>query len=249
MRRPSWLRLCRRLLRRLLLRLLFELLQAIGGLQRRYRPPPALPPSADDIRRILVVRLDLLGDLVMTLPAVEALRARWPAAHIAVLCTPAAREIAARCPAVDEVYTYDPRQVRSPHWWRRPASIRELAALVGRLRAARFDLALSMHGEFACLFAWSSGARHRVGYAGEGYPALLTLAVPGRRYRQPRGHEVRWNEHLAAAAGAPSIQAAPRLPFPRDQAAWLDTFLRTGGVGPQGYLVLSPGAHNGSAKR
>ena len=201
----------------------------------------------DHMRRILVVRVDLLGDLVMTLPAIDALRARWPQARIAVLCTPLAAPIAARCAAVDAVFSYDPNVVRSPQWWLQPGGWRDLWDVVARLRRERFDLALSMHGEFACLLAWASGARHRAGYAQEGYPALLTLAVPGRRYVQPFGHEVQWNEHLAEAVGAPLQQTVPCLRWSDCEASWLEGFL--GEPRSQEYVVLAPGAHNGSAKR
>jgi lipopolysaccharide heptosyltransferase II len=229
-----------------LVRFLYRVTDILGKTQHLFRPPPHVLPAQDRIRRILVVRLDLLGDLVMTLPAIEALRARWPEAHIAVLCTPAARDIAARCAAVDAVYTYDPNSVRSIRWWVRQATYAELFDVVRQLRSARFDLACSMFGEFACLFAWASGARHRVGYAQEGYPALLTLAVPGCRYVQPFGHEVQWNEHLVAAVGAPSVAAVPHLQR-RGDTTWLTDFLA--GSAPHGYVVLAPGAHNGSAKR
>ncbi len=245
----SLLRLGRRQVRWWLVRFLYRMTDILGKTHRLIRPLPRTRPADDQrIRRILVIRLDLLGDLVMTLPAIEAVRTRWPAARIAVLCTPAAREIAARSAAVDKVYTYDPHAVRSLQYWLRPQNYVELFGLINRLRAERFDLALSMCAEFACLFAWASGARHRVGYAHEAYPALLTLAVPGRRYIQPLGHEVQWNEHLAAAAGAPSVHAVPRLQPPVDQTEWLRSFLADD-VGPDGYVVLSPGAHNGSAKR
>jgi lipopolysaccharide heptosyltransferase II len=237
----------KRWLRWFLVRFLYRLTDILGKTQRLFHSPPTDSPANDHIRRILVVRVDLLGDLVMTLPAIEALRARWPQARLAVLCTPLAAPIAARSTAVDVVYSYDPNVVRSPRWWLRPGGWRDLWAIVSRLRGERFDLALSMHGEFACLLAWASGARHRVGYAQEGYPALLTLAVPGRRYVQPLGHEVQWNEHLAAAAGAPPQRTVPHLRWSDHEASWLEGFL--GEASGQEYVVLAPGAHNGSAKR
>ena len=247
--RQSLGRLARRQVRWGLVRFLYRMADILGKTQRLVRPAPVVAHAEDRIRRILVIRLDLLGDLVMTLPAVEALRARWPAATITVLCTPAAQEIARRSAAVDDVLVFNPNVVRSLGWWPRPSNYAALFALVGQLRSRRFDLAMSMFGEFACLFAWASGARHRVGYREEGYPALLTLAVPGRRYFQARGHEVQWNEHLAAAVGAPSIGARPRLEPPDDQRAWLAAFRERHAIGAAGYIVLSAGAHNGSAKR
>lgn len=240
-------RLAKRQVRWWLVRFLYRITDILGKTQRLFQPVPSQTPAEDNIRRILVVRVDLLGDLVMTLPAIEALRARWPQAHIAVLCTPAAGEIARRCSVVDEVFTYDPNVVRSPRNWLQWRNYADLVTLVGRLRRRRFDLAFSMFGEFACLLVWASGARHRVGYAQEGYPALLTLAVPGRRYVQPFGHEVHWNERLAAAVGAPSVNVSPRLVRRAHDVAWLAALL--GGASPNGYIVIAPGAQNGSAKR
>lgn len=237
----------KRRLRWFVVRFLYRLTDIIGKTQRLLHSPPVIPPGDDRIQRILVIRVDLLGDLVMTLPAIDALRARWPQAHIAVLCTPMAAALAERCPAVDAVYSYDPNVVRSPRWWLDPRGCRELWGIMAPLRQERFDLALSMHGEFACLLAWASGARHRVGFAQEGYPALLTLAVHGRRYAQSLGHEVQWNEYLAAAVGAPSVHTTPYLKATDDEADWLTAFL--GDHCANGYVVLAPGAHNGSAKR
>jgi lipopolysaccharide heptosyltransferase II len=240
-------RLAKRQVRWLLVRFIYRLADIVGKTQRLFRSPPDIGPDQDVIRQILVIRVDLLGDLVMTLPALDALRARWPHARITMLCTPQAEEIAARCASVDAVITYDPNVVRTPRWWLQPAGLQGLIALVARLRRQRFDLAMSMHGEFACLLAWASGARHRAGYAQEGYPALLTLPVPGRRYLQPIGHEVQWNEHLAEAVGAPSQGTVPRLCLGDREGGWLAAFM--GGTPKNGYVVLAPGAHNGSAKR
>jgi heptosyltransferase II len=64
---------------------------------------------------------------------------------------------------------------------------------------------------------------------------------------QARGHEVQWNEHLAAAVGAPSRHTVPHLTRRDDEAGWLAAFL--GDEARSGYVVVAPGAHNGSAKR
>jgi lipopolysaccharide heptosyltransferase II len=128
---------------------------------------------------------------------------------------------------------------------RATAAVHQLAAL----RSPQPDLAISFSGQFACLFAFASGARHRVGYAEEGYASMLTLAVPGRRYHGWSRHEVHWNEELARAAGAPPLGKAPALAIPEGQLAWLRAALARWDIGEHGYVVLCPGASNGSAKR
>ncbi|MCL4540990.1 MAG: glycosyltransferase family 9 protein [Chloroflexi bacterium] len=239
--------------RRSIGRFLEFLWMIVGLIDRRLRVPPAYRPEEDRIGRILIVRLDLLGDLVMSLPAVDAVRRRWPEARIVLLCTPEAAGIAQFYPAIDMIYTYRPLEIRRLRWWLTPSSFWALLRLIRTLRAERFDLALSLFGEFACLFAWASGARHRVGYAGEAYPALFTLAVEGRRYKRAiagrEDHEVRWSGRIVEAAGAAAVGTLPRLVIPPELLRWRDDLLCEVGMSGKRYVVLSLGSHNGSAKR
>ncbi len=202
---------------------------AAGGRRPRFDPAR--------VRRILVVRLDLLGDLVFALPTVAALRARYPAAEITLLTLPYTQPLAARAPGVDHTLALDVNQFRRPAGWRR---LGEAVALVRRLRAARFDLCLALHGRPAGVLALLSGARYRVGYAAHAYPFAFNLPVAGRRYDRPR-HEVEYCLDLARAVGAEG-PAEPRLrpPAPRPVP---------GLAAGERYIVVHPGASNGSAKR
>jgi ADP-heptose:LPS heptosyltransferase len=126
-------------------------------------PLPA-PPAAD---RILVLRLGALGDVVRTLPAVSALRAAYPGAHLAWLVEPPARGAVEGQPWVDEVLEFprgrlsdDLRRLRLGRF------AAGLAGFVGALRARRFDLVVDFHAiAKSALLARASGAPARVGYA------------------------------------------------------------------------------------
>jgi ADP-heptose:LPS heptosyltransferase len=184
------------------------------------------------VRRILVIRLDLLGDLVFALPAVQALRAAYPQAELTLLT------LETLVPGVDRVLALDLNQYRRPAGWRR---LGELLQLVRQLRAARFDLCIVLHGRPAGILALLSGARYRVGYAAHAYPFAFNRPVAGRRYTQRR-HEVEYCLALARAAGAEG-PAQPQLPAPPGRVS-------VPGLAPgERYVVLHPGASNGSAKR
>jgi len=86
------------------------------------------PSEPERIRRLLVVRNDRIGDLVMTLPVFEAARKALPEAHIAALVTPYAAPLLERDPYLDDIVLDDPTE----NCW----------ALGRRLRHGRFDAAI-----------------------------------------------------------------------------------------------------------
>ncbi len=200
-------------------------------------------PAPDRIRRILVIRLDLLGDVVMSLPALHALRQRYPQAHIAMLALPLARSILEGCPDIDEILTLDTNALRRPHTLL-PA-LRAFIATVRLLRQRRFDVAVSLSGRTASALALLSGAPYRVGYRGEGYPHVFTMPVEGKRFHR-LAHEVEYTLALVGVVGCPAGDRRPRLVVPDDARQYAAML-----VPPDGrpLVLLHPGATNGSAKR
>lgn len=203
-------------------------------------------PDPSRVRRVLLVRLDLLGDVVFSLASVQALKEAMPQAAVTMLVLPMAAPVAAASPAVDEVLTLDVNQYRRPSGWRR---WREIVDTVWALRARQFDVCLCLHGRIASAFTLLSGAPARVGYAGESYPFTMNIPVPGHRYIRPR-HEVDMCLDLVRAVGVPARRHYPVIDLPVGAAALADRLLSQHGVDPGGpFVVAHPGAANGSAKR
>src|SRR5919108_3576918 len=170
---------------------------ALGRLDRaRCRRVPPPPPQL--VQRLLVIRLDLLGDVVMSLPAVRALRERYPHAHIAMLVLPLARGIVEGYPDIDEILTLDTNALRRPGSLVR--ALPGLVATLAYLRRQRYDIVVSLSGRTASAIALLSGAPCRVGFAGEGYGQAFTLPVPGYRFQRP-AHEVEYDLALVQALG------------------------------------------------
>lgn len=98
------------------------------------------------MRRIAVLRANGIGDFVFSLPALEALRAAYPAADIALLGQPWHRGFLEGRPSpVDRCIVVPPsRGVRSPP--EGPEDAAELERFFEEMRAERFDLALQLHG-------------------------------------------------------------------------------------------------------
>ena len=207
------------------------------------------PPDPASVRKILVIRLDLLGDMVNSMTAVAALHERFPEARITMFTLPHTAPIPRRFSYVDEVLTLDINRIRSPRNLLRPRLYADFLAMAFRLRRERFDLCLSLFGLMASLWAFASGARRRIGYARESYPFMFTDPLPGRRFDRPR-HEVRWDLDLAAAAGASAAPRIPPLTAPSEATARMTARLAELGVREGDLLIgIHGGAMNGSAKR
>src|SRR3954471_3516236 len=87
--------------------------------------------------RVLVVRLDSLGDVVVCGPAIRAVAAG--AGHVTVLAGPRGSEVAALLPGVDDVLVFDAPWISADAGPVDPAALEDLIA---RVRASRFDAAL-----------------------------------------------------------------------------------------------------------
>lgn len=94
------------------------------------------PPAPERPREILVIRLSSLGDVALTLPAMVLLRARAPEARIVFLTKQPYAQLAAACPAVDEVMALEPAD----------AGPLGTLALAARVRRRRFAAVYDLHG-------------------------------------------------------------------------------------------------------
>ncbi len=223
----------------------------ISRIGRIGRAMPPLTPATFAPKRILVIRTDLMGDVVLSLPAVHALRRAYPEASIDMMVLPPNIGVIQYDPAISRIVTYDPNVWRRPNAFLTLASYRKFLALMRDLRAANYDLCLSLAGDWASVFAFFSGARRRVGYRDEAYPFFMTDPVPGRRYRI-RQHEVDYIAGLARAAGGiiERDQRLPMLVVSEQAKEEVKALLASHGVREGDLLIAAhTGATNGLAKR
>jgi ADP-heptose:LPS heptosyltransferase len=160
-------------------------------------------------RRILVLRLERIGDLLMTLGALESIRATWPQARIHLAVGSWNVDVARQLPWIDHVEPLD-----AP-WLARDgeaAGVAELLRRTRRWRRERFELAMNLEGDIRSnLLLGLSGARMRVGFAMAGGGSVLTDVV---RY-DPRAHSDENTRAVVRAAAARLGAAAVEPP-----AAW-----------------------------
>src|SRR5438552_6746816 len=131
---------------------IYLLMSIIGGflwLGRRDKRYPPLTPQSFHPRRILVIRLDLIGDLVLSLTVVRALKRTYPQAAIDLLAIPSSARVALNDPNLSEIITYDPNTWRRPRALARLKNWRDAQALLRRFHQNHYDLAVSVYGPWA----------------------------------------------------------------------------------------------------
>jgi lipopolysaccharide heptosyltransferase II len=161
---------------------------------------------------ILLIRLRLIGDVVFTTPVVRAVRARYPAAQVSYLVEAAAAPVVAANPHLSDVITI----AHSRGWSRVLDDLR----LGRRLRAARFDLVIDLHGGPRSAFlTWTTRAPRRVGYDVPGRSWMYTQVVRRpRTYRARHAVENQWDllGAIDPAFDRPPSRAHDRVEMPVD---------------------------------
>jgi len=115
-----------------------------------------------DFRKILLIKLSAVGDVVHTFPVLNKLRRRYPAARLDWLATPGIAELLQHNPAISNVIEFA-RDERSAPW--RVAPYVAAARLVAQLRAVEYDLVIDLQGQLRSgFYAFTSGAPVRLGF-------------------------------------------------------------------------------------
>jgi heptosyltransferase-1 len=145
-------------------------------------------------RRILLVRLSAIGDIVFASPLIDAFRAAFPRAHLAWLVQPGCLPLLAHHPGLDQVIPWPQAHLRALFSERRFGALgRELAGLGRELRAQSFDLAVDLQGLLkSALPTRLTGAPERIGLdSREGSGLLMTRVVRSPRDDPRIGSEYR----------------------------------------------------------
>lgn len=197
-----------------------------------------------DARNILCIRLDYLGDVLMTTPAMRALRTSLPGSRITLLTSSGGAAVAPYLPEVDDTLIYDAPWLKNglPH---APAQDR---AMIDTLAARCFDAAViftvysqnPLPSAMLCHFA---GVPLRLAHCRENPYRLLTHWVPETEPEQRIRHEARRQLDLVASIGAVTEDERLSFHIPQDDRA---SFLQKLGAikipHDKPLIMLHPGA-------
>lgn len=159
------------------------------------------PEHWPDGLHILCVRLDNLGDVLMTTPAFGALKRTWPTCRLTLLTSPAGAALTNHLTDIDRVLTTD------VPWMSSSATDRSaLPALIDQLRTYQFDAAIlftvqSQSPLPAAMLCYMAGIPRVLGHCRENPYQLLTDWVPDTEVLIATRHEVDRQLALVAAVG------------------------------------------------
>jgi len=201
--------------------------------------------SWEAARNILCVRLDALGDVLMTTPAIRALKERPAGRRATLLTSSAGASIARLVPEIDEVLVYDAPWVKAtPPREGPPAD----AAMIECLRAKRFDAAVvftvySQNPLPAALACYLAAIPLRLAHCRENPYQLLTDWVREPEPERIVRHEVRRQLDLVAEVGAATRDERMSLTVPPGLEEGVRRRLSRLGIDPSGkFVVMHPGA-------
>ncbi len=196
-----------------------------------------------DCKRILCIRPDNVGDLLMSSPAVSALKETF-GAHITLLTSSMANGIAPYVPAVDETLIWDVPWVKGS----RAASEAGFRDIIETIRNKNFDAAViftvcSQNPLPTALMATVAGVPRRLAYCRENPYHLLSHWIPEKEPYSLLRHQVRRDLDLVASVGAKTIDDRIRLTMPEYPEQSVQTKLDEAGVDlSRPWLILHPGA-------
>ena len=195
-------------------------------------------------RNVLCVRLDSIGDVLMTTPALRAVKESGADRKVTLLTSPSAAAAGRLTPHVDEIIVYD-----AP--WLKGTAERDSArdlSLVHRLAAGSFDAAIiftvfsqsALPAALVCLLA---NIPLRLAHVRENPYHLLTTWIPDPEPASGIRHEVERQLALVREVGWNASDTGLVLQVPDDARAHVDRVLRSIGIEPRGrWIVLHPGA-------
>ncbi|MBI0328321.1 glycosyltransferase family 9 protein [Burkholderia plantarii] len=205
-----------------------------------------LAPWGEEVRRILCVRPDNLGDVLMTTPALHALRHAAPGRHLTLLASRSGAALAPFLDDVDALIAYDAPWVAQPPGAARAAD--DDARMLAALRDRHFDAAViftvySQSPLPAAMLCRLAGIPRRLAHCRENPYGVLTDWVRETEPQQHTRHEVARQLDLVRQVGAQTSDARMRFRLAAGDRRALDARLAARGIArAAGWIVLHPGA-------
>jgi len=170
-----------------------------------------------DFRRILIVRTDRIGDVILSTPVIKTMRDNYPDAFISMMVSPYAREVVEGNPYLDEVLVYD-KDGKHKGWLKS-------MAFAAHLRERRFDLALVLHPTNRVhLLVFFAGIGRRLGYDRKmGF--LLTDRIKHLKHLGEK-HELEYNLDIVRHLGIEVTDKEIFMPIKKESENWADDTFR-----------------------
>lgn len=185
------------------------------------------------IKRILIVRTDRIGDVVLSTPLITAARTVFPQAFIAMMVTPKTKEIIVANPHLNEIIIFDKHKTHRGFF--------KTLQFVPYLRSKKFDIALILHTTKRInIITFLAGIPIRVGYKRGKWDFLLTHSLPYTK-RLGEKHESEYTLDILRSLGIDVGSFPLFMPIKRESEEYVHTLLEKYGLKKgERYIVLNP---------
>jgi ADP-heptose:LPS heptosyltransferase len=184
-------------------------LEALADILKFFWKPTAF--DKNKVKKILAIRLDRIGDLVLTTPALRALKEGYPGSQLSVLTRRTTKDLIVGLSFVDEVIVFEDF---------------DQDRLVGRLREGHFDVSVGFHPDMLVNYLpWSADIPARVGYKCCGSGLFLTKSLVDDREKRIR-HEVTSALEVVAKIGATTRDTSLAVALGKDSEDFADRFFQ-----------------------
>ena len=194
-------------------------------------------------RRVLCIRLDNLGDILMTTPALRALKHAVPDRHLTLLASPSGATAAGYVDEIDDVVAYEAPWMKQPN-----ASADSVSDIAAELRRRDFDAAIiftvySQSPLPAAMVCCAAGIPLRLAHCRENPYRLLTDWVRETEPDHGVRHEVQRQLDLVAYAGCHTDHLRLSFSVPAHATAWVHRRLHALGIDTSSrWVLVHPGA-------
>ncbi len=212
----------------------------VGGLLFSFQRKSKKVIASDAVNNILLIRIDQIGDIVMTRPAIRALRKKFPDAKIDLLISRVSKPLFDDEPALNEIIPFENNWfVKDVSW---SACLKEALSLIQILRMRNYDVAVDFRGDLRSLFLiYFVGIKNRLGYGRTGGEFLITHPVDYPK----KLHQVKTNIHLLKSLDVDSEVITSKIAY---RKAAEEQFFQTSGkalVGVSEPLII---IHSGAGR-
>jgi lipopolysaccharide heptosyltransferase II len=187
--------------------------------------------SPEAIRRILFIRIDRIGDLVLSTPALRAIKDQYPLSELTVLTSSSNAPVIKPNPHVDRVLVLNPRG-RWMEWFRS----------IKRLRADAYDLAVDPYQGYAlkaALIAFLSGARFKIGY--DSYGRGIFYNMTAMECEEPR-HLIDVVLNVLKPIGIDTADRSPEMFITDEEKKLAQDWMEANRLGLKPIIGVHPGA-------
>ena len=190
--------------------------------------------------KILLTRTDRIGDVVLSTPAIKAVRDKYPDAHIAFMVRPYARDLVDGNPYLDEVIIYDK--------YKKHKNIFNTINFALGLRKRKFDIAIMLHPTNRVhLISYIAGIPERIGFNRK-LSCLLTKKISHTK-QEGKKHEIDYTLDLLKELDIEACDKELFVPVHENDIERVENLLEEHHVGEEVPLVaINPGASCQSKK-